>query len=301
MKIFIIILLILILLIFVLLPLFLMFWVTRPRLYTAERSISAVKEHGLYDPFDTVEKEALSIPSYDDYLLHGLYIKNNSDKYVIITHGWMDNMYISIKYAMLYYALGFQVIIYDLRHHGSNKRCHVTMGIRESKDLQAVINYVKKRFGENIYLGIHGESLGASSCILVLKEEQKLNFCVADCGYSDLGKLIASAVKALFHLPVFFIYPADLWCRILYRYSFFSIKPAEALKENKVPVLFIHGTGDRLIPHTMSEEMYAAAKGRKQLVLFEGAQHARSVFSDPEKYRKTLELFLSSLDEPDSI
>lgn len=295
MKIFFLILFLLFLLIFVLLPLGLLFLVLRPRLYTAERSIAAVKEHGLYGNFDTVEKESLSIPSYDNYLLHGLYLKNNSDKYVIITHGWMDNMYISIKYAMLYHELGFQVIIYDLRHHGANKRSHVTMGIREARDLLAVIDYVRARFGQDIVLGIHGESLGAATCILSLKEKQDLSFCVADCGYSDLGRLVATAVKSLFHLPVFLIYPADLWCRLLYHFSFFSIKPVEVLTENTVPILFIHGTADRLIPCTMSQEMFEANKGKKQLVLFDGAEHARSVFSDPGKYRNTLGAFLSKL------
>lgn len=287
--------LILLLAVFGIAPLLLLLFVTRPRLYTAERSIAAVKEHGLYDPFDEIDKEELAIPSYDGYVLHGLYLKNNSDKFVIITHGWMDNMYISIKYAMLYYRLGFQVILYDLRHHGSNKRCHVTMGIRESKDLKAMIEHTKSRFGQNIFLGIHGESLGASACILTLKEVQDLNFCVADCGYSDLGKLIISAVKSVFRLPVFLIYPANLWCRLLYHFSFFSIKPVEALTENTVPILFIHSTKDRLIPYTMSKEMYEADKGPKKLVLFDGADHARSVFFDPEKYIQTLQEFLTSL------
>ncbi len=295
MKILLFIILFLLLLIFGILPLCLMYFVTRPRLYTAERSISSVKEHGLYEPFDEIKKEALEIASYDNYLLHGLYLKNDSDKFVIITHGWMDNMYISIKYAMLYYRLGFQVIFYDLRHHGSNKRCHVTMGIRESKDLQAIIHYTRNRFGENIFLGIHGESLGAATCILTLREEQNLHFCVADCGYSDLGKLITTAVKTLFHLPVFFIYPANLWCMILYHFSFFSIKPIDVLKENEVPVLFVHGTADRLIPYSMSQEMYDTDKGFKKLVLFEGAEHARSVFSNPKQYLKTLEEFLSEI------
>lgn len=297
MKILLVILFILFLLIFVIFPLLLMYFVTRPRLYTAERSIAAVKKHSLYEPFDEIEKESLEILSYDDYVLHGLYLKNETDKFVIITHGWMDNMYISIKYAMLYYRMGYQVIIYDLRHHGCNKRCHVTMGIQESRDLLSLITYVKKRFGPDTFLGIHGESLGAATCILTLKDAQYLNFCVADCGYSDLGKLIATAVKTVFRLPVFMIYPANLWCIILYHFSFFSIRPIDILKENTVPILFIHGTGDKLIPCTMSTEMYNANKGFKKLVLFEGAQHARSVFADSEKYRQTLKEFLENFDD----
>jgi fermentation-respiration switch protein FrsA (DUF1100 family) len=41
------------------------------------------------------------------------------------------------------------------------------------------------------------------------------------------------------------------------------------------PLLIIHGTADNIVPHTMADELYAAAASRdKQLVKIEGATHS---------------------------
>lgn len=47
------------------------------------------------------------------------------------------------------------------------------------------------------------------------------------------------------------------------------------------PLLILHGTADRVVPHTMSDELFAAAtsvpEGMKRLVKIEGASHSGSV------------------------
>ena len=49
------------------------------------------------------------------------------------------------------------------------------------------------------------------------------------------------------------------------------------------PVLFLHGTADAVVPHTMSDELYVAARsvppGLKRLVKIEGAAHSNAIRS----------------------
>lgn len=40
-----------------------------------------------------------------------------------------------------------------------------------------------------------------------------------------------------------------------------------------MPILFIHGTSDRLIPHTMSQTLFEAASEPKKLLLVPDAEH----------------------------
>ena len=46
----------------------------------------------------------------------------------------------------------------------------------------------------------------------------------------------------------------------------------------RTPMLFMHGTADRVVPHTMSDQLYEAAHnvtpGLKRLVKIEGASHS---------------------------
>lgn len=271
---------------------------TKPRCYDAKRSIRQVTEQGLLGEFDSLEKEEIQIPSYDNYVLNGLYLpaKEESNKYVVITHGIMDTCYGSSKYANLYHRLGFHVVMYDMRNHGVNVKTYTSMGVRECKDLRAVIGYVRERFGrgevDEISVGIHGESLGSATSILCLDDNLNLAFCVADCGYSDLIELMRHLVKNEYHVPDFFVPLGDKLVKLFYGYSFSEIRPIDNLKNNYTPILFMHGAEDTYVPTYMSQDMYEANAGYKEICLFEGAKHAKSIASNPEKYFEVLREFL---------
>lgn len=266
----------------------------KPRRYKRERSARYVREQGLYGEFDALEKKELQIPSYDGYTLHGFYLpaKEESDRYVIITHGIMDTCYGSIRYANMYHRLGFHVLMYDLRNHGENQKTYTTMGIRECRDLRAVAAYTRQRFGEDIVLGIHGESLGSSTSILCLDDGLKLAFCVADCGYSDLIDLMTYLVKEVYHVPAFFVPLGNRLVKLFYHYSFSDIRPIDNLRQNHTPILFIHGGADTYIPPWMSQKMYEVNAGYKEIYICPGAWHACSVSRNPKKYYEVLEGFL---------
>ena len=58
------------------------------------------------------------------------------------------------------------------------------------------------------------------------------------------------------------------------------------------PVLLVHGTGDRLVPHRFSEALYAAAPEPKKLVLVEGGGHYNTSWVGAAQYREAIaELF----------
>ncbi|MDR2078952.1 MAG: alpha/beta hydrolase, partial [Treponema sp.] len=65
------------------------------------------------------------------------------------------------------------------------------------------------------------------------------------------------------------------------------------------PILFIHGTADRDIPFSMSEEMYRQAKNPlSRLEIFEGADHAHSYEKDPLRYNRAVRDFAEAAEKP---
>ena len=60
----------------------------------------------------------------------------------------------------------------------------------------------------------------------------------------------------------------------------------------RMPVLVVHGTGDRYVPAHFSEALHAAAKSTKKLLLIDGATHNNSMRVGGTEYRQALnELF----------
>ena len=247
--------------------------------------------------YETLQKTDYEIPSYDGYVLHAQFLKNpvDTDKYMILTHGFTDNHYGALKYAKMYLDYGFNLVIYDLRGHGANKRTFVTYAIRESRDVMAVVADTRRRYGNIRVLGLHGESLGAASTAMCMKYKPQVNFGVCDCGFADIENVIKGSVESM-HLPGFCYYLAALGAVIRYHYSFGKMRPIDALSENTVPMLFIHGDADQLIPYQNSERMAAKTAGDSEVHLIPGATHAESVLKDTTAYREYVEAFLKKIE-----
>ena len=67
----------------------------------------------------------------------------------------------------------------------------------------------------------------------------------------------------------------------------------EAVAHTKLPVLFIHGTGDQFVPCSMSQAAYDACTGEKRLILVEGAGHGQSYLVDRPRVQAAIREFLT--------
>ena len=245
---------------------------------------------------DDLDTFAYTISGYEGYVIHAQFFKNPqpSGKYIILTHGYTDNRFGALKYMKIYLDRGYNCIIYDLRGHGENAPSPCTYGILEAKDLLAVIDDTHRRFGEDITLGLHGESLGAATTATVMQYCPRVDFAVADCGFSEIEGVRRAGYRNA-GVPVFLVDLADLGTRMRYGFALKDARPIDALDANEVPVLFIHGADDNLIAPENSERMFGRARGPRAIHFIDGAGHAESAIVAPEAYRAVLEGFLEQL------
>lgn len=273
--------------------------VAKPHFHTVAETEAWVKRKGFWRDYDIMEKEELKISSYDGYILHATYIPaaEESGKHVIISHGYTSNRLGSLKYMHLFHELGYNCLIYDNRSHGDNRRGICTMGKKERGDLLTMIRYVYHRFGKDIYLGLHGESMGAALQIMALKEKPNVKFIINDCGFASLLDVTKQNVYDMFHLPKWTCCVASLASMCFFGFSYTELNPIDMLKDNEVPICFVHGAKDTFIPCTHSERMQAATKGYSELHLFPEAVHARSLDSDEAGYARMVREFLEKIKE----
>ena len=234
----------------------------------------------------------------DGYELHWNYALNgDSKKYVILIHGYgwtREGMY---KYGLQYMKLGFNIITYDLRGHGDNKRCPVTMGYKDSSDLHELISIVREKFGKDIYLGIQGESMGASTALMEMKYDDELNFVVEDCGYATLKDVVYHKTKQVFHLPKFYADFAGLFVKMFYKFKLNDVEPMEDCKNSKTPLLIIHGDVDDFVPVSSAFKIKEARNKdyTTELVIVKGAGHSKSLSLDNDAYSNYLQNFLNKI------
>jgi pimeloyl-ACP methyl ester carboxylesterase len=273
--------------------------VAKPHYFTIEEARKIEKDLGVYGDYDSYEKHDYTIQCRDGYIIHAQDIPSagNTGKYVIISHGYGYNRMGSVKYVNMFHTLGYSCILYDNRSHGENRRTYVTMGKMEHLDLCDIIKDTYSRFGKDIYLGLHGESMGSALSVMALGEHPDVKFLVSDCGYADLQRLFLSAVNKYYHLPSWTVYPSGTASRILYGFSYREIQPYRALEGNSVPVLFIHGGADGFVPAENCRIMYDSDTGYKEMVIVKGADHAKSFQTDPAAYTEYVRNFLNRIEK----
>lgn len=236
------------------------------------------------------------IKSAGGYVLHASFLPaaSPSDRYLVLAHGYTDTRYGSMKYVQFYHRLGFSCVIYDERGHGENPKTACTYGVREAKDLLAVIEDTYRRYGENIRLGIHGESLGGATVLTSLKYQPRVCFAVDDCGFADILPILKAGLKFA-HLPSFLVYPASLMAKLRYEVAFTEAKPLEGVRGNQIPLLIMHGAKDDFILPDHSRQVKETTEGYAELHFFPEAGHAQSALSDPELYYELLKAFLTKI------
>lgn len=253
------------------------------------------RDHRLIDYYQSHKTNELEIESAYKYPIHiyEMIQDRKIKKFVVISHGYTYSHHGSIKYAKMMIDLGFNAILYDHRYHGLSGGKNTTLGFYERNDLKQVIDYAYETYGEDIYLGTYGESMGSSTCLLEQAIDSRVKFVISDAGFKSLKLLIKKEIKRK-KLPVWLFYGvANLFVWLISKANMNKVNPIEAIKETQIPMMFVHGKLDNFIPYQDAIDMYESYQGPKHLFLAETkAYHARSYYHNKETYFTELKSFV---------
>ncbi|MBI9008840.1 MAG: alpha/beta hydrolase [Tenericutes bacterium] len=230
------------------------------------------------------------------YDLQAYFLKNKieSKKFMVMAHGHTYTHHGCLKYARMMMKHGYNIVLYDERFHGDSGGEFTCLGYLEKDDLYTMISDTISRYGDDIFIGTYGESMGAATVLLEAEIDKRIKFVVSDCSFSDFSLLIRQLSWSKFKIPVYPIYWFTLLVfKINTGINIKGISPIKAINNVSVPIMFVHGKADAYIPYTHSVDMYESYKGEKQLFLADNnAQHAGSYYADQEKYEWSIKEFL---------
>jgi fermentation-respiration switch protein FrsA (DUF1100 family) len=79
----------------------------------------------------------------------------------------------------------------------------------------------------------------------------------------------------------------------MFGFSYKKIFTKDSLKGNTVPICFIQGDSDCVVPVDDTMELKKATKGYSEIHIFKGADHTRNILADEERYEKIIRNFLN--------
>lgn len=252
-----------------------------------------------YNNYKDLPYEELVITSQEGYKLKGYFydVNEHSDKVVIIHHGYTSNHYVCLQFAEIFFHLGFNALLVDMRSHGESEGKYITYGYKEREDLNLWVDLIRKKVGPNGVIGLHGQSMGGATVLMYAgKYGDKIDFVVADCAYSRGRDIIKYQFKKA-KVPFYPVYDfLNIKLKNMCGFDMNKISPIDNIKKSNTPVLFVHGTNDDVVPHNMSEEMFKAKNGKKdRLLLIPGAVHVGAYSKDRKKYGNEIKAFLEEV------
>lgn len=245
---------------------------------------------------DNIYIFGLKIKSFDKVTLFAEYFKNNTNKWVIIVHGYGANGRMMYSTAKKFYEKGYNIILPDLRGHGLSGGNYIGMGWHDRIDL---IYWIKKilKIDKNAKIVLYGVSMGASSVLMCSGENlpQNVKCIIADCGFTSAYEIFKYQMKNIFSIPSFpLLNILNIICKNKNKYCLKKASALKQVKKTKIPIFFIHGEKDNFVPISMALDLYKNTKSNKKLMIFKEAFHGVSSIIEENIYWESIFKFIKN-------
>ncbi len=203
---------------------------------------------------------------------------------ILYLHGRGGNIGSNIEPAYHFTQRGFAVLLLDYRGYGKSQGSF-PFEQQIYADSDAAWTYLTQtRKIAPRQIAIYGHALGGAVAIELARKHQDLGSLVVQSSFTSMS---AMAERAWWSKLV----PTSL----LLNQKFDSIAKVRSLKS---PVLYIHGTADRLIPAEMSRALYTATPtASKQIILVANGNNLNTSpeFNAPEQLETITQFIKQSL------
>ncbi|GMV57069.1 MAG: alpha/beta hydrolase [Betaproteobacteria bacterium] len=189
---------------------------------------------------------------------------------VLHLHGNAANVSNHLPLAAWLPRAGFNVLMLDYRGFGRSEGRPTLDGVLE--DARAALAHLRSRRDvDATKLIVFGQSLGGATALRLLAEDAAgVRLAVIDSAFASYRGIARDAALQSIVLAPFLPLALPLLPGA-------DKDPVTALARIDVPLIFVHGRADRVIPFKHSEQLLAAAKEPKRLIAVERAQHMESV------------------------
>jgi pimeloyl-ACP methyl ester carboxylesterase len=194
-------------------------------------------------------------------------------KVLLYLHGNSKNISANAKHANRLMGIGFSVLLIDYRGYGKSEGGFPSESSVYT-DAETAWNYlIQKGFKPNQIM-IYGHSLGGAIAINLATKHPDALGMIVDSSFTSMSDMAMLD-------PKFRAFPID-W---LIHERFDSLSKVRSLS---IPVLYIHGTADQVVPSAMSQRLYDATANKKKLVIVLNAGHNNTAETNESLYQDSI-------------
>jgi uncharacterized protein len=237
--------------------------------------------------------EDVYFPSADGLILHGWFLpaQGKAQGTVLFLHGNAENISTHIGSVYWLPARGFNVFLPDYRGYGKSQGTPSLDG--SIADIESSLNYVlqNKSIDAN-RVAVFAQSLGGSLTTYAIAHspnQKNIRALIIDSAFSSYRDIAREKLS-----DFWLTWPIQWPLAFIVDDRFSPIKTLN--KINNLPVLFIHGDQDKVVPVHHGRALYETATTQKHLWIIPGGQHIDSM-QKKEYQDKLVEYMLQKIDK----
>jgi len=243
----------------------------------------------------------VQIQSHDGLTLVGHWFAvERPERIILAMHGWRSTWAEDFTMIADFWAENNCSVLYvEQRAQGNSEGNYIGFGMLERYDCRSWLEWITRSFGKEMPVYLCGISMGASSVLMAsgFAMPNQVKGIIADCGFTSAEAIWRHVTESNMHLSYSMCAPiVDAMCNKKIKMGAKGYSCQQALRDNKIPVLFIHGSDDKLVPVEMSYENYRACSAEKQLFIVPGAGHGLSYCVDKTGYEAVVKNFWEKND-----
>lgn len=218
----------------------------------------------------------------------GFYFPNGADgkKIAFVVHGYRSEHAETAGVCLDYYrSRGIDVFCCDHVASGESQGRFIGFDVLETRDCLRWVDFLVEHFGADTQIILHGFSMGAATVLQMSSHcPENVKFIVEDSGF-------ISARAALRHQIGPMYQPMRVLNRAIAGYDLDDSDVTESLAKATLPILFVHGRDDMLVPFENGPALYERYQGEKDCFFPENTRHIESMYTCPEEYARKLDGF----------
>jgi alpha-beta hydrolase superfamily lysophospholipase len=212
---------------------------------------------------------------------------------VALFHGVRHNRAQTLTRVAMLFQAGYRCVAFDHRCHGQSPGRKVSFGYNESRDVEAVLDFVDEHWPEQPVAAI-GISMGAAALCFAGHRASRLNACILESLYHDIASALHNRIGTKFPVWLSRFTRGLIWVtEMRLGLKLAQVTPADHIAElAPTPLLLLTGTDDPLASPADLQRLSHRFGHPCQQAHIAGAHHDNLCTKDPDAYRRVVLEFL---------
>ena len=195
----------------------------------------------------------VSFPTRNNRSLYGWWVPSvkgcdQPHPVIVLMHGWNRNVERMLTYIEHLYPLGYNLLAFDSRNHGSSDKDGYSSMLKFAEDIMAAVDFLKEQpCADTEKVGVIGLSIGGAASVYAAAHDHRIKSVVTVGAFAHPVDMMKPELKKR-HIPAPLISLFLKYVEFRIGASFDTFAPVNNIAKADAHFLIIHGTADETVP-----------------------------------------------------